>query len=140
MLATVSLQIVSGLTCYSCTSPSSCVNPSTQVCSDRTADETTAWLNTIHKFVPVVESSGSFLCMNLTYYFESNNSKIHEYLGCYHPDIPVCILPLNASISDTWKKGCQSCNKDKCNRNPAGTFSKSFYTITVALIIAKLAF
>ncbi|XP_032585136.1 uncharacterized protein LOC26527192 isoform X2 [Drosophila mojavensis] len=57
MLATASVQILSGLTSYSCTSPGNCLNPSTQVCSDKTANETSGWLNTIHKFVSVVESS-----------------------------------------------------------------------------------
>ncbi|XP_023162562.2 uncharacterized protein LOC111593775 [Drosophila hydei] len=136
-------QFVNGLTCYSCNSPASCVSPSPQVCSDATAHETTVWLNTIHKFVPVVGSSNSFSCMNLTYYFENNRSKIHEYLGCHHPDIPVCILPLNASNSDSWKKGCLSCEADKCNRNPAATSSQSLYSIMItamALIVAKFAF
>ncbi|EDW63248.1 uncharacterized protein [Drosophila virilis] len=142
LAAFASLQFVNSLTCYNCISPDDCRNPSTQVCSNATADATSRWLNTIHSNVPTVSGSNSFKCMNLTYYYQANLSKTHEYLGCYHPAISVCQLNVNATQGSTWSRGCSTCDWDKCNRNPAATFSKSTYTImasAITLILVKFA-
>ncbi|KAH8378199.1 hypothetical protein KR093_010015 [Drosophila rubida] len=139
----ISLYFYTGnsLTCYSCNSPQSCLNPDTQVCSNATANTTTDWLNAIHSDVPKINTSEGYKCMNLTYFIYANMSKTAEILGCMRETVPFCSLTLNVSNSATWAKNCKSCTTDYCNRNPAGTFSKSTYTIiacVVALILAKL--
>ncbi|KAH8274112.1 hypothetical protein KR044_010902, partial [Drosophila immigrans] len=129
------------LTCYSCNSAQSCQNPATQACNNETANATSAWLSTIHSDVPQINGSTIFKCLNLTHFIYANNSKMSEILGCYHDTIPVCSLTLNATNSASWAKTCKTCNTDYCNRNPAGTFSKSTYTIigsVVVLLLVKL--
>ncbi|XP_060658621.1 uncharacterized protein LOC132793041 [Drosophila nasuta] len=141
LVAFVGLQFANSLTCYSCNTIQSCQNPSTQTCSNTTANATSAWLSTIHSDVPQINGSLNFKCMNLTHFIYANNSKQSEILGCFHESIPVCSLTLNATNSATWAKTCKTCTTDYCNRSPAGTFSKSSYTMigsVVALLLVKL--
>ncbi|XP_034473584.1 uncharacterized protein LOC117780989 [Drosophila innubila] len=132
----VGLQLVHSLTCYSCNTPQSCRNPSREECTDYTANKTSSWLSTIHSDVPQISHSNKFRCMNLTYALNSNNVITNEFLGCYHPAIDVCELRLNISYS-VFRRYCRTCDYNLCNRNPAGTFSKSTYTI-VASVMALL--
>ncbi|XP_022230872.2 uncharacterized protein LOC111079857 [Drosophila obscura] len=141
-VAFVGVQFANSLSCYSCKDVASCQNPTLQDCSNTTANESSVWLSTLHNNVPVVGGSQSFLCTNLTYYHSSNNSRITEFLGCVHPNATVCELTLTAADNRTaWSKNCKTCNQDYCNRNPAGTFSGSAYTMigsVLALLLAKI--
>ncbi|EDW12019.1 uncharacterized protein LOC6576588 [Drosophila mojavensis] len=140
LAAFLGLQTVNGLYCYTCDSPSSCRSPTSQYCNVQTANTTSGWLRRIHSNVPsIVENS--FKCLNLTYYYSQNNVKTQEILGCYYSSIPVCYLSLNVTNSYDWAKYCNTCNYDNCNRNPAGTLSKSSFTIVssaLLLILAKI--
>ncbi|XP_034473078.1 uncharacterized protein LOC117780597 [Drosophila innubila] len=140
LVAFVGLQFAQSLTCYSCNSPQSCQNPSTQVCNNATANATSSLLSTIHSDV-LITGSNSFKCMNLTYFIYANSIKMAEILGCFHQGIPVCSLTLNATNSQSWARSCKTCDYDRCNRNPAGTLSRSTYVMVasvMALILGKL--
>ncbi|KAL7739146.1 hypothetical protein ACLKA6_010370 [Drosophila palustris] len=129
----VGLQFVNSLTCYTCNTPQSCQRPSQEVCSDYTANKTSSWLSSIHSDVPQIKHSDKFKCVNLTYALNSNNVITNEYLGCYHPAINVCNLSLNISYT-VKRRNCKTCDWDLCNRNPAGTFSSSTYTILASIV------
>lgn len=64
--------IASSLSCYSCNSPSSCRSPSTQSCTNATANANNDFLATYHSDVPTVNGSLNFFCANLTYYHQSS--------------------------------------------------------------------
>ncbi|XP_032595117.1 uncharacterized protein LOC6566452 isoform X2 [Drosophila grimshawi] len=135
VLASFVGSFVDGLRCYTCNSPTiSCNAPYSQVCNSAVANQTSNWLRTIHSDVPDVNSN-NFTCME-QFYNASNN--VREILGCVHSVIPVC----NLTVSTQWTQNCRTCNWDNCNRNPAGTHSRSTYTImasTMALLLVKLS-
>ncbi|KAH8317404.1 hypothetical protein KR067_006721 [Drosophila pandora] len=136
LVSFLGVQFASSLSCYSCNSPSSCRSPSTQSCTNATANANKDFLATYHNNVPVVNGSLTFACANLTYYFQSNYSTTSEFLGCVHPGTNVCQLTL--TNANSWSKRCTTCTTDYCN--PAGTFSGSFFTIVgsaIALLLAK---
>ncbi|XP_017095459.2 uncharacterized protein [Drosophila bipectinata] len=139
LVAFLGVQLASSLSCYSCNSPSACRSPSTQTCTNATANANKDFLGTYHSNVPTVNGSLSFLCANLTYYHQANNSHTSEFLGCVHPGTNVCTLTLsNSTQQGTWARRCNTCNTDYCN--PAGTFSGSLFTIVgsvIALLLAK---
>ncbi|TDG41632.1 hypothetical protein AWZ03_011958 [Drosophila navojoa] len=141
LAAFLGLQTVNGLYCYTCDSPSSCRSPTSQYCDVNTANTTSAWLRRLHSNVPRTVGN-NFKCLNLTYYYPQNNVKTQEILGCYFSSISVCYLFRNANNSYDWEKSCYTCGNDNCNhRNPAGTLSKSSFTImssALLLILAKI--
>ncbi|XP_023162561.1 uncharacterized protein LOC111593774 [Drosophila hydei] len=128
---------VEGLSCYTCNSPSSCRYPSSQYCNVQTANATSSWLSAIHSNVPSIVTY-DYKCVNLTYFYASNNVKAQEILGCYYSAIPVCNLNLNATNAYSWAKSCRTCNYNNCNHNPAGTFSKSSFTIMASALLLIL--
>ncbi|XP_034097863.2 uncharacterized protein LOC117563586 [Drosophila albomicans] len=96
------LQFANSLTCLSCDTLDSCLQPSQQVCNDATANASSLWLATMHADVPFIAHSDKFKCMNLTYAFNPSNIRTHEFLGCFHQ--------LNISHSNTWYQNCHVCD------------------------------
>ncbi|KAH8378202.1 hypothetical protein KR093_010016 [Drosophila rubida] len=153
------IYLANSLTCYSCDSMDACRNPSEQICNDKTANDTSTWLAQMHGDIPFIAHSDKFKCMNMTYALNSGASEIiefnvleftevfcftanvrtHEFLGCFHPQIDVCKLKMNISHSNIWYRQCDICEWDLCNKNPAGSFSKSTYTIIVSIVGLLLA-
>lgn len=60
--------LANSLTCSKCTSPSGCKSPSSETCSNSTANANKEFLEGYHSNVPTVNGSLSFSCANLTYY------------------------------------------------------------------------
>ncbi|XP_030561595.1 uncharacterized protein LOC115763255 [Drosophila novamexicana] len=117
------------LTCYSCDSVESCRNANTQECSNETALENNAILSTIFQDLPYVNNISNFECFNLTYI---SNQTLTELRGCIFPEVKVCDqFPLTSYFGYNF---CYTCNWNYCNRNPAGTFSKSTFTIIASAI------
>ncbi|KAH8245254.1 hypothetical protein KR032_007379 [Drosophila birchii] len=140
LVAFLGIQFADALTCYSCNTVAGCRNPSTQTCTNATANANREYLTTIHNNVPTVNGSLSFLCANSTYYYSQNNTHTSEFLGCVFPATNICQLSLsNTANQNSWSRKCSTCNTDYCN--PAGTFSGSTYTIlgsAIALLLAKV--
>ncbi|XP_060666492.1 uncharacterized protein LOC132798589 isoform X2 [Drosophila nasuta] len=67
------LQFANSLTCLSCDTLDSCLQPSQQVCNDATANASSLWLATMHADVPFIAHSDKFKCMNLTYAFNPSH-------------------------------------------------------------------
>lgn len=137
--------------CYTCATAGSCNSLVKQNCNNATANATTNWLKGLNAKVPNVTNYDYFGCMNLTYNASSNSSSTWSlyddetnrnpftdtrttYLGCYYQQIPVCSL--NLSVRTT---SCKTCSSDLCNRNPAGTLSRSTNTIISAVVVVMLA-
>ncbi|XP_017006262.2 uncharacterized protein [Drosophila takahashii] len=138
LVAFLGIQFADSLTCSKCTTPSGCKSPSSETCSNSTANSNKAFLETFHNNVPAVNGSFNFSCANLTYYHAANNSHASEFLGCVFNETNVCGLTLTSSTTG-WSKKCLTCGTDYCN--PAGTFSGSAYTIVgsaIALLLAKV--
>lgn len=144
-----STNLGNALTCYSCDSVESCRNANTQECSNETALENNAMLSTIFQDLPYVNNISNFECFNLTYICKSQslldfvknilsklsltaNQTLTELRGCIFPDVKVCDqFPLTSYFGYNF---CYTCNWNYCNRNPAGTFSKSTFTIIASAI------
>ncbi|XP_002133334.2 uncharacterized protein [Drosophila pseudoobscura] len=141
LVAFVGVQFANSLSCYSCKDAATCRNPTLQDCNNKTANESTTILSTLHN-VPEIAGSQSFLCTNLTYSDITYKNRTSEFLGCVHPDIKVCDLNLKDGANSTaWRKDCDTCNTNYCNKNPAGTFSGSAYTMigsVLTLLLAKI--
>ncbi|XP_016961738.1 uncharacterized protein LOC108032427 [Drosophila biarmipes] len=138
LVAFVGVQFANSLTCSKCTSPSGCKSPSSETCSNSTANANKVFLESYHSNVPAINGSLSFSCANLTYYHAANNTHGSEFLGCVFNETNVCSLTLT-NTSTGWSRKCFTCGTDYCN--PAGTFSGSAYTIVgsaIALLLAKI--
>ncbi|XP_017120639.2 uncharacterized protein LOC108141675 [Drosophila elegans] len=136
LVAFVGVQFANSLTCSKCSTPSGCKSPSSETCSNATANVNKAHLESYHSNVPAVNGSLNFACANLTYYHAANNSHTSEFLGCVFNETKVCDLTLTNTASG-WSKKCFQCGTDYCN--PAGTFSGSGYTIVGSVIAVLLA-
>ncbi|XP_017062315.1 uncharacterized protein LOC108102147 [Drosophila ficusphila] len=135
LVAFVGVQFANSLTCSKCTSPSACKNPSSEVCSNSTANANKGFLESYHSNVPNVNGSLNFSCANLTYH-TANLTHTSEFLGCVFNETNVCGLSLT-NTSTGWTRKCYTCGTDYCN--PAGTFSGSAYTIVGSVLTLLLA-
>ncbi|EDV58328.1 uncharacterized protein LOC6541408 [Drosophila erecta] len=138
LVAFVAVPLANSLTCNKCNSPSGCKSPSSETCSNSTANANKQFLEGYHSNVPAVSGSLNFSCANLTYYHPANYSHTFEFLGCVFNETNVCNLALTNTQSG-WSKKCLQCGTDYCN--PAGTYSSSVYTIVgsaVVLVLAKV--
>ncbi|XP_033162199.1 uncharacterized protein LOC117142375 [Drosophila mauritiana] len=138
LVAFVAVPFANSLSCNKCTSPSGCKSPSSETCSNSTANANKNFLEGYHSNVPTVNGSLSFSCANLTYYHAANYTHTFEFLGCVFNETNVCNLALTNTVSG-WSRKCVQCGTDYCN--PAGTYSSSVYTIVgsaIAVLLAKV--
>ncbi|XP_030377720.1 uncharacterized protein LOC115626476 [Scaptodrosophila lebanonensis] len=145
LIAFVSVQLATSLTCYHCTTEQDCKKPQLVTCTNATANETSYSLGYYHQNVPAINGSTRFDCLRIRYTQGTGSKKqvVNQIHGCVHPNVYACSLSLKPEYaSNGWNKEyCNICSGDKCNKNPAATYSSSFYTIlttSLALILTKL--
>ncbi|XP_060644792.1 uncharacterized protein LOC132783565 [Drosophila nasuta] len=111
------------LSCFNCSTLTSCQNPSLQACNNEVAIINSYWLSTIYAGVSFINASDSFECLYLPYSAHiDNESTVLEFRGCVFRDIDICSLPQqsNRNVID-----CHACNWNYCNRNSGSSFIKS---------------
>ncbi|XP_068139985.1 uncharacterized protein [Drosophila tropicalis] len=139
LVAFICVQFASSLTCYTCVTEADCKKPTKTTCTNKAANETSSHLAVYHQNVANVTSSSRFDCLALKYTYLNNT--IHRLHGCIHPTVNVCGLSLKPAYASWNRTLCNVCSGNKCNKNPAGKMSNSFYTIlaaTVGLVLVKM--
>ncbi|XP_030244397.1 uncharacterized protein LOC108658677 isoform X2 [Drosophila navojoa] len=140
LICSISVQLVSSLTCYTCLNANDCKKARKTTCTVAAANETSHHLGVYHqnvRWVPMYR----YDCLALKYTYQNNNTVTHQLHGCVHPDVNACNLYLKPQYSSWRRAQCKVCSGDKCNKNPAGALSRSHYTIVaagLALVLAKI--
>ncbi|EDW12022.1 uncharacterized protein LOC6576591 isoform X1 [Drosophila mojavensis] len=138
LIAITGVQLASSLTCYTCLNANDCKKAKTTTCTHAAANETSYYLGVYHQNVHWVPMN-RYDCLALKYTYRNNNTVTHQLHGCVHPDVNVCNLSLKPEYSSWRRAHCNVCSGNKCNKSPAGTLSRSHYTIVAAVLALVLA-